>query len=57
METLKEEIRLRDKLDSEREASPLIQADDAIFLDTTELSIEQAANEILQLAKENNGII
>lgn len=52
METLKEEISLRDKLDSEREASPLIQAEDAIFLDTTELSIEEAANAILKLAEE-----
>lgn len=52
METLKEEISLRDKLDSEREASPLIKAEDAIYLDTTELSIEEAANAILKLAEE-----
>lgn len=52
LETLIQEISLRDKLDSEREASPLIQAEDAIYLDTTELSIEQAANEILRLARE-----
>lgn len=52
IEKLKEEIALRDKLDSEREASPLIQAEDAIYLDTTALSIEEAANEILTLAKQ-----
>lgn len=52
IESLQEEIALRDKLDSEREASPLIQAEDALFLDTTDLSIEEAANEILKLAKE-----
>lgn len=52
METLMKEISLRDKLDSEREASPLIQAEDAIYLDTTELSIEQAADAILRLARE-----
>ncbi|MDN4493881.1 (d)CMP kinase [Ureibacillus aquaedulcis] len=51
IENLKKEIALRDQLDSEREASPLIQAEDAIYLDTTELSIEQAAQEILNLAK------
>lgn len=51
IEKLVEEIALRDKLDSEREISPLIQADDAIYLDTTHLSIEEAANEILNLAK------
>ncbi|RHW40156.1 (d)CMP kinase [Lysinibacillus yapensis] len=52
MEKLREEIALRDKLDSEREASPLVQAEDAIYLDTTELSIEQAADAILELANE-----
>ncbi|QCR32153.1 (d)CMP kinase [Lysinibacillus sp. SGAir0095] len=52
IEKLQEEIALRDKLDSQREASPLIQAKDAIYLDTTELSIEEAANEILKLAKQ-----
>ncbi|MGE7621572.1 (d)CMP kinase [Viridibacillus sp. NPDC096237] len=49
---LQEEIALRDKLDSEREASPLVQAKDAIFLDTTELSIQQAADAILKLVSE-----
>lgn len=52
IEKLQEEIALRDKLDSEREASPLVQAADAIFLDTTELSITQAADAILKLASE-----
>lgn len=51
IESLQEEIALRDKLDSEREASPLIQADDAIYLDTTNLSIDEAAQEILKLAQ------
>ena len=55
IEKLKEEIALRDKLDSEREASPLIQAADALYLDTTHLTIEEAANEILRLAKEKMG--
>ncbi|MBK3496708.1 (d)CMP kinase [Viridibacillus sp. YIM B01967] len=49
---LQDEIALRDKLDSEREASPLVQAEDAIFLDTTELSIQQAADAILKLVSE-----
>ena len=52
IETLKQEIALRDKLDSEREASPLIQAEDALFLDTTHLSIEEAAQEIIELAQQ-----
>ncbi|ATP39611.1 cytidylate kinase [Solibacillus sp. R5-41] len=52
IESLQEEIALRDKLDSEREASPLIQAKDALFLDTTNLTIDEAAQEILKLAHE-----
>ena len=52
IETLKEEIALRDKIDSERDASPLVQAPDAIFLDTTDLTIQQAADAILKLVSE-----
>ncbi len=52
IEKLKEEIALRDKIDSEREASPLTQAPDAIFLDTTNLTIQQAADAILKLVSE-----
>ncbi|MFJ7731128.1 (d)CMP kinase [Lysinibacillus sp. NPDC097231] len=52
IEKLQEEIALRDKMDSEREASPLIQAEDATFLDTTALSIDDAAQAILKLAQE-----
>ncbi|MEK3765207.1 (d)CMP kinase [Solibacillus sp. FSL K6-4121] len=50
--TLQQEIALRDKLDSEREASPLIQAEDALFLDTTHLTIQEAAQEIIELAQQ-----
>lgn len=52
IEQLQQEIALRDKMDSEREASPLVQAEDAIFLDTTTLSIDEAADAILKLASE-----
>lgn len=52
LETLQEEIALRDKMDSEREASPLIQAEDALFLDTTDVSIDAAVQAILKLAQE-----
>lgn len=49
---LQEEIAARDKMDSEREVSPLKQADDAIYIDTTDLTIQQAAQKILALAEE-----
>ncbi len=41
----------RDKIDSTREVSPLRKADDAIYIDTTELSIEQVAEKMLELCK------
>jgi cytidylate kinase len=52
IEILMKEIALRDKMDSEREASPLIKAEDAIFIDTTSLTIEQVSEKIMELAKE-----
>lgn len=52
LEGLVEDIARRDKFDSERKASPLVQAADAIYLDTTELTIQQAVEEILRLATE-----
>lgn len=45
------EISLRDKQDSEREIAPLAQAEDAILLDSTHLTIEQVVAEILRLAE------
>lgn len=45
-----EEIARRDKLDSEREVSPLKKADDAIEIDTTSLSIQEVAGKILDAA-------
>lgn len=41
-ETLHKEIQARDKQDSEREFSPLKQAEDAVVVDTSEMNIEQA---------------
>ncbi|AOV08081.1 (d)CMP kinase [Sporosarcina ureilytica] len=52
LEELQEEIRKRDEADSNREVSPLKQADDAVLLDTTSMTIEEVAKEISRLAKE-----
>lgn len=52
LEKLKEEIALRDKLDSEREAAPLKKADDAVEIDTTSLSIHQVVDKIMSFAYE-----
>lgn len=48
---LKNEIELRDFQDSTRQASPLVQADDAILLDTTGLSIKEVVGRILNYAE------
>ncbi len=39
----------RDKYDSERAIAPLTKGDDAIYLDTTNLSIEEVLQKVLQL--------
>ena len=52
IEKLKEEIATRDKLDSEREVSPLKKAADAIEIDTTSLSIQEVAESIMSLIEE-----
>ncbi|WP_338470110.1 (d)CMP kinase [Niallia sp. XMNu-256] len=52
LEKLKEEIALRDKLDSEREVAPLKKAEDATLINSTTLSINQVAERILELVKE-----
>jgi CMP/dCMP kinase len=52
LEQLKSEISERDRLDTERVSSPLRQAEDAILIDTTSMSIVEVAEMISQLAKE-----
>lgn len=52
LEQLKADIALRDKLDSEREISPLRQAEDAILLDTSDMNIEQVVAKLKQLVQE-----
>ncbi|KSU63487.1 cytidylate kinase [[Bacillus] enclensis] len=51
LEKLKEEIALRDKIDSEREVAPLKKAEDAIEIDTTSLSINEVVDRIMSLVE------
>lgn len=55
LETLKNEIARRDKLDSEREIAPLVKAEDAVEIDTTSLSISDVVNKIMALVEERVG--
>ena len=44
------QVNRRDEIDSSREVAPLRQADDAVFLDTTDLAYEQVVERILAFA-------
>lgn len=51
LETVKEEIARRDRLDSERAVAPLQKAADARLLDTTGLSVDDVVEEILAMCR------
>jgi cytidylate kinase len=51
LEALMEEIRTRDAMDSEREDSPLRQAEDAIVIDTTRMTIEEQVAKVVRVAQ------
>ena len=56
---IKENLKTRDQIDSNREISPLVKAEDAIVVDTSYVTIEEQVNIILQEVKrsaENLGI-
>ncbi len=52
LEELEREIQRRDKLDSEREHSPLLISPDAHVIDTSAMSLEEVVDEVARLAKE-----
>ena len=47
-----EEIRERDYRDSHRETAPLKQAEDAILLDTSDMTIEEVTDTIIRIYEE-----
>ncbi len=47
-----EEVRQRDARDKERDASPLVRAADAVFVDNTAMDVEETARLIVLLARE-----
>ena len=47
----------RDKRDSSRKEAPLMQAKDAIYIDSTDLTIEEVTEKIIKIIKEKSGII
>lgn len=57
LEQLQKDIAERDKQDMEREISPLRQAEDAIYLDTSNMSIEEVTAFILNLVGEKENAV
>ena len=51
LKVIEEDIRLRDKQDTEREVSPLRQAEDAHLIDSSDLTIDEVAGRILELCR------
>jgi cytidylate kinase len=46
------ELKERDERDSTRSVSPLVAAEDAIVIDTTDLDIEQVCSRVTQLVEQ-----
>ena len=49
LRALEEQVRSRDERDMNRDVSPLLPAEDAIELDTSELSIQEVMDTVLNL--------
>lgn len=50
-EIVLQEIKERNERDKNREIAPLKQAEDAIYIDTTNLNIEQVVNKVIEIVK------
>ena len=55
LKEIEKDIEKRDYIDSHRENSPLIKADDAILLDTSDMTIDEEVNAILELFRKKVG--
>ena len=54
-ETVLEDIKKRDYQDTHREHSPLRKADDAVEIDTSDMTIEEVVNAVMEIIKEKIG--
>ncbi|MDD6102794.1 MAG: (d)CMP kinase [Clostridiales bacterium] len=54
IEEIMEDIRLRDERDYTRSVSPLRQAEDAVLIDSSDMSIDEVVNTIISLYNANN---
>lgn len=53
-EEVADDLKQRDHTDKTRKVGPLKKADDAIFVDTTDLSIDQVVDKIIECVKERD---
>jgi cytidylate kinase len=54
LERIREELRLRDEMDTHRAASPMKMADDAILIKTDGLTIDEVLERLLEYARRSN---
>lgn len=56
LEEVKENIIQRDQIDSNREVSPLKQADDAVLIDSTDMEIPDEIHKMIDIIEESTGL-
>ena len=52
LDAIRQGLADRDRIDSEREAAPLLRTPDAVYLDTTNLTLEQAIEATYQIIQD-----
>nr|MCR4751236.1 (d)CMP kinase [Eubacterium sp.] len=55
LDMIERDIEARDLQDSTRAESPLVRTEDAVYIDTSSMGIEEVTNRILDLVKERRG--
>jgi len=51
LDSVKENLSKRDKIDTSREESPLLKATDAVEIDTTHVTFDEQVEQIIHLAQ------
>lgn len=54
LEDIMSDIKSRDEQDMNRKVSPLVQADDAVLVDTSSLSVDEVVDSIIKIACDKN---
>ncbi len=53
LEEVESDVRSRDRIDSTRNCAPLKKADDAVYIDTTDMTVEEVVNTILKIVRKD----